>query len=66
MKIFNTLKMKRRDSVSLLKKNSISDIYKEIEILKQLNHKNILKFIEFKEENMKCYVILEYAERGSL
>lgn len=50
MKIFNTVKLKRKDSISLLKKDSIGDITKEVEILKQLNHPNIIKLEEFIEE----------------
>ena len=66
MKIFNTVKLKRKDSISLLKKDSIGDITKEVEILKQLNHPNIIKLEEFIEEQQKSYVILEYADGGCL
>lgn len=66
MKIFNTQKLKRKDSISLLKKDSIGDIAKEVEILSHLNHANIIKLEEFIEEQQKSYVILEYADGGCL
>lgn len=66
MKVFNTLKMKRKDSVSLLKKNSLNDIKKEIEILKSLDHPNVIKYVDCLEESIKTYVFLEYAENGSI
>lgn len=34
MKVFNTMKLKRKDSISLLKKDSVGNIAKEVEILK--------------------------------
>lgn len=39
---------------------------KEINILGQLNHKNIVKFIDFVETNSKLYIITEYIKDGTL
>lgn len=66
MKVFNTLKMKRKDSISLLKRNSIVDIKKEIDILKSIDHPNVIKYVDCIEESVKTYVFLEYAENGSV
>ena len=38
----------------------------EINILKQLKHKNILEFINCIETNTKMYIITEYVEDGTL
>jgi serine/threonine protein kinase len=38
----------------------------EINILKQLNHKNIIKFINCIETNTKMYIITEYLKGGTL
>ena len=41
-------------------------ILKEINVLKNLSHPNIVKYYKFYEENDKIYIIMEYLEGGSL
>jgi serine/threonine protein kinase len=44
----------------------IDVIKKEIEILKKLNHENIVKFHYYFEESHYVYVVLEYIEGRTL
>ena len=46
--------------------NLISKMKEEINILKQLNHENIIKFFGFNETNSKLYIIMEYLPFGTL
>lgn len=39
---------------------------KEIELMKSLNHKNIVKFIDQFRQNGVWYIILEYCGKGDL
>ena len=38
----------------------------EIEILKNINHPNIIKLIEIKDTPKYCYIVTEYCNGGSL
>jgi serine/threonine protein kinase len=66
IKIFNTQKIKSRDSVSPLKRNSMLNIIKEVEIIKSMNHPHIAKFEEIIEDTRKTYVVMEYVDGGSV
>ncbi|WNE39998.1 MAG: Serine/threonine-protein kinase PknD [Mycoplasmataceae bacterium] len=46
--------------------NNLKDIDKEIKALKQLNHDNIVRYHEERAKNNFVYLIMEYAEQGSL
>ncbi|WNE41207.1 MAG: Serine/threonine-protein kinase PknD [Mycoplasmataceae bacterium] len=46
--------------------NNLKDIDKEIKALKQLNHENIIRYHEERAKNNFVYLIMEYAEQGSL
>ncbi len=46
--------------------NLISKMKEEINILKQLNHENIVKFYGFTETNSKLYIIMEFLPYGTL
>ena len=48
------------------KQHKISKLKQEINILKQLKHKNIVKFQGFIETNSKLYIIMEYIKNGTL
>ena len=50
-----------------LSKQEIKDTYKEVNLLKKLDHPNIIKFVEV-NNNFKRYleIITEYAEKGDL
>ena len=41
-------------------------IQREIDLHKDLNHPNIIKFIDYFHENEYVYIILEYAQNGDL
>ena len=57
-------------AVKIIKKNSrlidTSHIKEEINILKQLDHPNIVKFYDYIETNLKIYIIMEYIKGGTL
>ena len=46
--------------------SNINQIKNEIEILKQLDHPNILKILEFHLTNDKFYIITDYCSDGEL
>jgi serine/threonine protein kinase len=46
--------------------NNLNRLKLEINILKQLKHKNILEFINCIETNSKMYIITEYVKDGTL
>ncbi|CDW71324.1 cbl-interacting protein kinase 04 [Stylonychia lemnae] len=66
IKILNIRKLKRRDQVSPLMRNSTSDITNEIRVLKKLNHQNIIKLIETQLIEDKQYIVLEYCDQDCL
>ena len=47
-------------------KLSKDKIFEEITNHQQLKHKNIIKYIDHFEDSQSIYIVLEYAERGSL
>jgi len=59
-------------AVKILEKSRIRDqadmerIIREIKILKEIKHKNIVKLHEIVENNEKIYLIMEYASGGEL
>ena len=40
--------------------------YKEVQILQNITHHNIIRFIATFEENRKLYIVMEYADKGTL
>lgn len=55
-------------SISLLSlaPSSLPDIMSEIDLLKNLNHANIVKYKGFVQDKESLHIILEYCENGSL
>ncbi|WWC88803.1 uncharacterized protein L201_003716 [Kwoniella dendrophila CBS 6074] len=55
-------------SISLLSlpASSIPDIMSEIDLLKNLNHPNIVKYKGFARDKENLFIVLEYCENGSL
>ncbi|KAK7730765.1 Protein kinase of the Mitotic Exit Network [Botryosphaeria dothidea] len=49
-----------------LPKNELRVIMLEIDLLKNLNHPNIVKYHGFVKDTQSLYIILEYCENGSL
>ncbi|OCF43911.1 STE/STE11/CDC15 protein kinase [Kwoniella heveanensis CBS 569] len=55
-------------SISLLSlpPSSLPDIMSEIDLLKNLNHPNIVKYKGFARDKENLFIVLEYCENGSL
>lgn len=53
-------------SKSKIKKNSLSDIVREIEIVKDLDHPNIVKMFESYEDSKYLYIVTELIQGGEL
>ncbi|WWC70634.1 uncharacterized protein I206_104585 [Kwoniella pini CBS 10737] len=55
-------------SISLLSlpQSSLPDIMSEIDLLKNLNHPNIVKYKGFARDKENLFIVLEYCENGSL
>ena len=52
--------------INPLKRNSLLNIFNEIEILKSLKSGYTIKFEEFIEEGDKAYIVMEYVDGGCL
>lgn len=52
--------------LSNIPKGEIGEIMSEIDLLKNLDHPNIVKYKGFKKEREYLYIILEFCENGSL
>ncbi|OMJ89315.1 hypothetical protein SteCoe_8518 [Stentor coeruleus] len=52
----------------MIVKNALEDVYKEIDIIRNLDHPNILKVHEIidNDESSKLYLVLDYCEKGAL
>ena len=57
--------VKQIDTVGLLD-NQISNIELEIATIRELNHPNIIRYLGTERTENKIYILLEYADRGSL
>ena len=51
-----------KNMIKLIEKNA----YNEIEILKKMNHPNIIKYYKYFKEKNKIYIIMEYFDNGDL
>lgn len=47
-------------------KDNMKNIWNEIDTLKNLNHPNIVKYIEHYENEYNVYIVLEHCTKGSL
>ncbi|XP_055637512.1 tyrosine-protein kinase hopscotch [Toxorhynchites rutilus septentrionalis] len=45
---------------------AVKDFKREVSIMKSLNHRNIVRFIDFIDEPHKLIVVMEFVENGSL
>ena len=53
--------------VALKEVNNVgTGAYKEVQILQNITHPNIIRFIATFEENRKLYIVMEYADKGTL
>lgn len=53
-------------SLSGMSQDRLEDIMKEIDLLKKLNHENIVKYIESFKTRSHLHIVLEYMEQGAL
>ena len=54
-------------AVKVLKQgHSLRDFEREANILKSLNHPNIVRFVEYNKNNGNPYLVMEYARYGTL
>lgn len=53
-------------SLSGISQDNLQGIMGEIELLKNLNHRNIVKYVGSFKTRTHLYIILEYMEKGSL
>ena len=63
-KFFYALKVIKKSLASAVIPLKI--LFREIEIHKTLNHPNIIRLVDHLEDRSKIYLVLEYAEKGSL
>jgi len=47
-------------------KNKDMDLMREVEVHKRLKHENIIRLINYFEDEENLYILLEYASKGSL
>ena len=55
--------------MKVIKKNSekvVTSVFDELNILKQLDHPNIVKIFEYFQDETNVYLIMEYLRGGSL
>ena len=71
-KVYKAKELKT-DNIVAVKQISINNseinneyILKEINVLKNLSHPNIVKYYKYYEENERIYIIMEYLEGGTL
>lgn len=60
------LKIKRALKIIDKQTGSSSNPIDELELLKKLDHQNILKLLEYYESKKKWYIVTEYFEGGEL
>ena len=53
-------------TIELQNKDSLEGVQQEIDIMKHLDHVNIIRYIESHKTDDYLYIVMEYAEQGSL
>jgi serine/threonine protein kinase len=53
-------------ALSGMSQDRLADIMQEIDLLKKLNHENIVKYIESFKTRSHLHIVLEYMEQGAL
>ena len=72
VKLATDIRTNEKMAIKILEKNKIKSsrdynrINREINILKKINHLNVVKVFEIKEDLDKYYIIMEYCEKGEL
>ena len=72
VKLATDIRTNEKIAIKILEKNKIKTerdinrINREISIVKKINHLNIVKVFEIKEDKDKYYILMEYCENGEL
>ena len=72
VKLATDIRTNEKLAIKILEKNKIkcsrdyNRINREINILKKINHLNVVQVFEIKEDLDKYYIIMEYCEKGEL
>ena len=72
VKLATDIRTNEKLAIKILEKNKIKSsrdynrINREINILKKINHLNVVQVFEIKEDLDKYYIIMEYCEKGEL
>ena len=72
VKLATDIRTNEKIAIKILEKNKIKTtrdlnrINREINIAKNINHLNIVQFLEIKEDLDKYYILMEYCEKGEL
>ena len=72
VKLATNKRTNEKIAIKILEKNKIKTtrdfnrINREINIAKNINHLNIVQFLEIKEDSDKYYILMEYCENGEL
>ncbi len=61
-----TVAIKQISLSDVVGKEELREIMSEIELLKNLNHENIVEYKGFERNEESLFIILEYCENGSL
>ena len=65
-------KSKKLYAIKVIQKNSLANqrlkenLYREVDIHKQIKHENIIRLYDSFEDDQNIYLVLDYAERGNL
>ncbi|XP_052898829.1 testis-specific serine/threonine-protein kinase 4-like [Anopheles moucheti] len=65
-------KLNKAVAIKIMSKTQLSDnivqkyVTRELELVRTLRHEHIIHFYEIIETNMRFYIVMEYAENGSL
>ena len=73
MQVYKAMDIKTKETVAIkqlslegISEDSLKSIMLEIDLLKNLNHKNIVKYIGSFRNRSHLYIILEFMENGAL
>lgn len=62
----NTYFVAKHVNMSAMSTKQRKEAHNEIHVLQQLNHPNIVRYVEFCEEHPHLYIVMEYADGGDL
>ena len=60
------MKVIDKNKVQLIQSTRNCDLMDEVEIMKKIQHPNVIEVLNVVDTKAKLYIVLEYAERGEL